>query len=291
MRLAKAERGPSTADIDRLGEIVALAYPDRIAQARGDAVGQFRLTSGRGAVLPPTDGLAAEAFLAVAALDGDARSARIFLAAPLDRAAIEEQFADRFDEAEEITWDAQNESVVATRERRLGALVLERKPIAAPDPQALARAMAEGIRQLGLSTLPWSPDARAIQARIAFLRRLDADRWPDVSDAALATDPLAWLGEKLGGITRRAHLARIDVAAALLDRLDWKQRRDLDRLAPTHIDVPDGAECDHRLQRGVARAGRETAGDVRRANHADGGRWTRADPDPPAVAGRPRRCR
>jgi ATP-dependent RNA helicase HrpB len=240
MRLAKAERASSVDDLNRLGEIVALAYPDRIAQARGDAVGQFRLTSGRGAFVPPTDALAAEPFLAVAALDGDARSARIFLTAPLDRAAIEEQFADRFEEKEEIAWDTRSESVVATQERRLGALVLERKPITAPDPQALARAMADGIRQLGLSALPWTVDARALQARLSFLRRLDPEAWPDVSEAALAAEPLAWLGKHLDGITRRSHLARIDVGAALLDRLDWKQRRDLDRLAPTHIEVPTG---------------------------------------------------
>jgi len=240
MRLAKAEREPSIADLNRLGEIVALAYPDRIAQARGDAVGQFRLASGRGAFLPPTDALAREPFLAVAALDGDPRSARIFLAAPIDRVAIDELFSEQFHEAEDIAWDARSEAVVAMRERGLGALVLERKPIAAPDRQVLARAMAEGIRQFGPSALPWTAEARAIQARIGFLRRLDPDAWPDVSDTALAADPLRWLGAHLDGITRRTHLARIDVAAALLDRLDWKQRRDLDRLAPTHIEVPTG---------------------------------------------------
>ncbi len=240
LRLAKTENAPSAADLNRLGEIVALAYPDRIAQARGDALGQFRLTSGRGAFLPPTDAQAAEPFLAVAALDGDARSARIFLAAPLDRAAIEEQFADVIVEREEVAWDARSESVIATRERRLDALTLDRKPLAAPDPQALARAMADGIRQLGLTALPWTAEARAVRARLGFLRRLDAGRWPDVSDAALVTDPLAWLGAHLDGVTRRTHLARIDVGAALLNRLDWKQRRELDRLAPTHIDVPTG---------------------------------------------------
>jgi ATP-dependent helicase HrpB len=240
MRLARVENAPPADDLNRLGEVVALAYPDRIAQARGDAVGHFRLTSGRGAFLPPTDGFVAESFLAVATLDGDARSARIFLAAPIDRMAIDDLFSERFVEIEEIAWDARSETVVAARERRFGALVLERKPIAAPEQQALARAMADGIRQLGLSALPWTADARAVQARIGFLHRLDPDNWPDVSDATLAADPLAWLGEHLGGVTRRAHLARIDVAAALLERLDWKQRRDLDRLAPTRIDVPTG---------------------------------------------------
>src|SRR4030095_5775581 len=151
-------------------------------QARGDAPGQFRLTSGRGAFLPPTDGLAVEPFLAVAALDGDTRSARVFLAAPIDRTAIDELFSERFVETEEIAWDARSEAVIATRERRFGALVLERKPVAAPEPQALARAMADGIRQLGLAALPWTPDARAVQARIGFLHRLGPAGWPDVSD-------------------------------------------------------------------------------------------------------------
>src|SRR5262249_24341567 len=181
-----------------------------------------------------------EPFVAVAALDGDARSARIFVAAPVDRAAIEEEFAGHVGEQEEIAWDPRNEAVVATRERRLGALVLERRPIGTPDPQALARAMADGIRQLGLAALPWTPEAPAIQARITFLRRLDPGGWPDVSDAALAAEPLEWLGRHLDGLTRRAHLGRIDIIAALLDGLDWKQRRDLDRLAPTHIELPTG---------------------------------------------------
>jgi ATP-dependent helicase HrpB len=240
LQLAKAKAARAADDPSRLGEIVALAYPDRIAQARGDTLGQFRLTSGRGAFLPPTDALAKEPFLAVAALDGDPRLARIFMAAPIDRAAIEELFAEQFQETEDIAWDARTESVIATRERRLGALVLDRKPITAPEPRALARAMTDGIRQLGLSALPWTSEARAIQARIGFLRRLDPESWPDVSDATLAADPLSWLGTHLDGIMRRSHLARIDLAAALLDRLDWKQRRDLDRLAPTRLEVPTG---------------------------------------------------
>jgi ATP-dependent helicase HrpB len=240
LQLAKAKAARAADDPSRLGEIVALAYPDRIAQARGDTLGQFRLTSGRGAFLPPTDALAKEPFLAVAALDGDPRLARIFMAAPIDRATIEELFAEQFQETEDIAWDARTESVIATRERRLGALVLDRKPITAPEPRALARAMTDGIRQLGLSALPWTSEARAIQARIGFLRRLDPESWPDVSDATLAADPLSWLGTHLDGIMRRSHLARIDLAAALLDRLDWKQRRDLDRLAPTRLEVPTG---------------------------------------------------
>jgi ATP-dependent helicase HrpB len=237
-----AEVGDKAADDpQRAGEVVALAYPDRVAQARGET-GQFRLANGRGATLPAIDPLAAEPFLAVAALDGAARSARIFLAAPIDRATIEALFADRLVTVEQVAWDSRSESMIANRERRLGALVLEAKP-APPDPTATAAAMAAGIKELGIAALPWSDQARGIQARAAFLRRLEPERWPDLSDAALAEDPLAWLGARLASVTRRAHLARLDLAAALLDRLDWQQRRDLDRLAPTHAAVPSGRQA------------------------------------------------
>jgi len=238
MRLAKAtDRGAD--DLGRLGAIVALAYPDRVAQSRGSR-GQFLLANGRGAFLPETDPMAGEPYLAVATLDGDARSARIFLAAPIDRDTIEDIFADRLVAVEDVRWDAQSEAVVAAREQRFGALVLDRAPLGATASPAVAQAMAEGLRQLGAAALPWTREARAVQARVAFLRRPDPDAWPDLSDAALLADPLAWLGERLNGVTRRAHLARIDVAAALLDRLDWRQRRELDRLAPTHVTVPTG---------------------------------------------------
>jgi ATP-dependent helicase HrpB len=239
-RLARIER--TEMPLSHAGEVLALAYPDRVAQGRGDSSGQFRLASGRGAFLPPTDPLSAEPFLAVAAVDGEARSARIFLAAPIDQSAIESLFADRIAPADQIAWDSRTESVTATRERRLGALVLDREPLPSPDPHAMMRAIADGIRQLGLAALPWTDAARGIQARVVFLRRLDPEAWPDLSDAALAADLLDWLGDRLHGVTRRSHLARIDIARALLDRLDWRQRRDLDRLAPTHLEVPTGRQ-------------------------------------------------
>jgi ATP-dependent helicase HrpB len=235
-RIDRTDTSPS-----RSGDVVALAYPDRIAQARSEG-GQFRLAGGRGAFLPQTDPLSAEPFLAVAALDGDARAARIFLAAPIDRAAIDALFDDRITAVDEIAWDSRSESVTASREWRLGALVLDREPLPSPDPQAIMRAMADGIRQLGLAVLPWTEAARSIQARAALLRRLDPDAWADLSDTALSDDVAGWLGDQLRGVTRRSHLGRIDLARALLDRLDWRRRRDLDRLAPTHLDVPTGRQ-------------------------------------------------
>jgi ATP-dependent helicase HrpB len=220
--------------------VLALAYPDRIAQSRG-ATGQFRLASGGGAELPSNDPLAKEDFLAVAELDGERKTARIFLAAPLSRAEIDEDFAGRIAASDTIAWDAQSEAVLARRQRRLDALVLDDQPLRdAPSEQVIA-ALLTGIRELGLAALSWSSEAESLRARVTFLRRTLGDEWPDFSDAALLGSLEDWLAPYLSGITRRAQFGRIDLAEALAARLDYAQRRQLDALAPTHIEVPSGS--------------------------------------------------
>jgi ATP-dependent helicase HrpB len=224
------------------GRVLALAYPDRIAQRRPGAPGQFRLSNGSGAELPPADPLAAEEFLAVAELDGERRVARIFLAAPLARAEIEADFADAIESVDRIAWDSREQAVLARRQERLFALVLKDEPLAAPPPERVAAAMIEGIRELGLAALPWRPEAAALRQRVLFLRRLEGeDRWPDLADAALLAELEDWLGPYLGGITRRAQLDRLDLLDILRARLTREQQQALDRLAPTHIEVPSGS--------------------------------------------------
>lgn len=224
------------------GQVLALAYPDRLAQRRG-GTGQFRLSNGRGAMLPPHDPLAAQDFLAVGSLDGDGREARIFLAAPIALAEIEEDFASAIEAVDTLAWNVRTETVDAKRERRLWSLVLEEKPLRNPQPEQVIAAMIEGIRAMGLAALPWTDNARNLQARIAFLRRAGDPRhdWPDLSDAALLASLEDWLAPYLSGMTRRAHLASLDLMDALLSRLEWKQRQALDELAPTHVTVPSGS--------------------------------------------------
>jgi ATP-dependent helicase HrpB len=229
-----------TRDRDAIGAVTALAYPDRIAQRRGGA-GQYRLANGKGAKLDDADPLAREEFLAVAALDGDRREARIFLAAPLTRAEIEEDFADQIVEQESTAWNARLEQVDAKRERRLWSLVLEERSLAAPSKEAVIAAMLDGIRQMSLAALPWSPAASTLRARIGFLRRVDGEAWPDFSDPSLLATLEEWLAPYLDGITRRSHLDRLDLHEALSSRLDWKQRQALEALAPTHLTVPSGS--------------------------------------------------
>jgi ATP-dependent helicase HrpB len=191
--------------------------------------------------LAPSDSLAAEEFLAVADLDGNQRVARIFLAAPLSRQELEEDFAAAMAAEEIIAWDTRSEAVLARRRSRLGALLLEDKPIPAADPAKVSAAMIAGIRGLGLAVLPWSREAEVLRARIGFLRRVEGEAWPDWSDEALLAKLEDWLAPYLSGITRRVQLQGVDLVEALSATLSYAKRQALDRLAPSHVAVPSGS--------------------------------------------------
>jgi ATP-dependent helicase HrpB len=234
--------GDETPPVSATGRVLAQAYPDRIAQRRPGGAGQFRLSNGRGAELPPADPLAGEGFLAAAALDGERRVSRIFLAAPLARGDIEEDFSAAIETRELVAWDSREEAVVARRQQCLFALVLKEEPIPDPPPERVMAALLDGIGELGVSALPWTREAESLRQRVRFLRRLDdAEAWPDLSDEALAAALDQWLGPYLGGITRRTQLGRLDLAGILGARLGFEQRQALERLAPKHVTVPSGS--------------------------------------------------
>jgi ATP-dependent helicase HrpB len=142
-------------------------------------------------VLPEGDPMANEEFVVVADLDGSTQDSRIFLAAPITTAEIEELYADRIVSDETVRWGEREGAVLARKQRRLGALVLEDKPLARPDAEKLKAAMLDGVRQLGLSALPWNDDLAKWRERVAFLRGLD-ESWPDLSDTALLSSRPGW---------------------------------------------------------------------------------------------------
>jgi len=226
-----------------VGGLLALAFPDRIGRQRAGGEGRFTLTNGRGAHFSEPQSLSRQELIVAVDLDDRERDARIRLAAPLTRDEVEELLAARLERADSVEWSAREEAVLARRVLRLDGLVLEEKPLPQVPREAARAAMLEGIRQLGIESLPWSREARDLQARVGFVRRLGDDfaRWPDLSAAALAATLGDWLPPWLDGITRREHLARVALLDALLARLSWEQRRELDALAPEHLLVPSGS--------------------------------------------------
>ena len=220
------------------GALLTLAYPDRVARRRPGGRGSFLLANGRGAALRDSDPLAGANYLAIAETDDAGREARILAAAPLDEATLEAVLGDRIAWVETVAWDAAEQAVTARRQRRLGALVLADAALPNPDPAAVAAALLEGVRRLGLDALPWRDGAVALRRRVGFARTLEGEAWPDWSDAALMETLEQWLGPHLSGMRRRGDLDRLDLAQILA--LDWERQRALDALAPATIPIPSG---------------------------------------------------
>ncbi len=223
------------------GPLLGVAYPDRIAQARGGP-GRFVLMAGTEGWLSADDTLAREPFLAVAEVDGRRRNGRIRLAAPLDPAQLDDVAGHQVDEHARIVWDREHDDLVARVERRLGRLrlgVVERRP---PPGTATTAALIDRVRSTNLAALPWADAARSLQARIAFLRAVLGEPWPDASDGALRRRLDAWLAPVLAatGATGRADLERVDMVRTLRAMVPAELVGDLDRLAPAAVTVPSG---------------------------------------------------
>ena len=215
--------------------LIAAAFPDRIAQRRGEP-GSFRLAGGGGARLADGDPLGRARLLAVATLELKA-SARIRLAAPLDPDALPPSLAAQVTETVETAVDPATGSVMARRRRRLRALVLDDRTERVEPADAgglLAAAAAQDI-----SLLPWTDAARQFQARIACIAALEPG-WPDFSDQALAADAAEWLTPALA---QAGKLPSLDVLSLLRGRLGYQAARQLDQLLPAAISLPHGGSA------------------------------------------------
>ncbi len=228
-------------DLSLTGVLLGYAYPDRIAQRRPGKDRRYQLANGRGAVFSEHETLANEAWLVIAELGAGEREARVFLAAAIDVDQIEQHFSELIETKASISWDNREKAVLARQQQRLGALVLDDKPLDTPDPEQISAALIEGIRQTGVQCLPWNKNNRTWQQRAQFLHRLDSEHWPDVSDQALLLNLESWLLPFLSGMSRLSHLDKLDLQAALNTQLSWPQQQQLNELAPTHIQVPSGS--------------------------------------------------
>lgn len=220
------------------GPLLAEAFPDRIAKARGKP-GEFLLASGRGCWIEPTDRLAREPWLAVGELGGGASRDRILLAAPIEEAALREAFADRLEVEDRLDLDAPG-GAKATRRVKLGALVLEERRIDRPDPAMIAGALMGEVRRKGIAALPFGEAVEGLRSRVGFLRRTDA-AWPDFSDTGLMATLEDWLAPLLVGRRRLSDLGDGELAAAIRALIPWDMARRLDAEAPERFEAPTGS--------------------------------------------------
>jgi ATP-dependent helicase HrpB len=224
-------------------ELIAHAYPERVALERSPGSGRYLTRSGRGAQLPPSDPLLGSPALAIAAADAGSSDARIQLALPLAPASLMALAAASGDEQARVSWDSQQQRLRSERELRLGALVLERRNWPGAPARALRAALLEGLAELGLDALPWDAPSRQLQQRLCLAHRELGAPWPDRRDAALAADPECWLADQLDGIRSRNDLQKLDLQEALWSGLAWEARHSLDQLLPPTLLIPSGRQA------------------------------------------------
>ncbi|MGW2083729.1 ATP-dependent helicase HrpB [Streptomyces sp. NPDC001880] len=233
--------GGSGPDDAAVGLVAALAFPERVARARGEGV--FLMASGTGAELRDGSGLCGAPWLAVAVADrpAHAASARVRLAAVVDEDTARAAAGHLLRSGEEVHWSGGD--VVARRVERLGAVELSVRPLKQPAPGLVREALVEGLRREGLGLLRWTRESEQLRERLAFLHRELGAPWPDVSEGALLGRTGQWLEPELSRARRRSDLARIDAGQALRRLLPWAtgEAVRLDELAPERIEVPSGS--------------------------------------------------
>ena len=219
-------------------EMAALAYPDRIGLRRKGEAPRFQLSGGKGAVMEASDPLASARLIVVTDTDGNPREARIRQALQISESALRALFADRITWQDSCAWSRRERRVVARRQEMLGAIALDDRLWKDAPDEAVALAMLDGVRDLGLAL---SDPARRFCARVAIGRDGGLDL-PDLDEPALMESLGDWLLPFLGGVRSAEDLKRLDLLPALRARLDWGQMQALDFAVPGKFTTPLGRD-------------------------------------------------
>ncbi len=252
-RMVHVAEDNTAVDPQEVGLLVAYAYPERIAMAT-DGIGTYRLAGGQTVRIDQTDSMSAHPWLAIASLHTGPGDGRVFLAAPLvpDKLMGTALVTERSN----LSWNSKQNGVVARREWRIGQLLIDSKPLTNVDSQEVIRVVCEAVKHEGLSLLDWNDRVSQLQRRVAAV-----SAWhPELAIPCLTTEHLlatadSWLPFYLeqGGrlLCTLSDLKRISLSEVLWALIPYEQQQDIDRLAPSHIQVPTGSQIRVDYRRGA----------------------------------------
>ena len=236
---------PANAPAHELGDLLAHAFPDRIARQHPRDPKRYQLANGRMLRLFDDSALHGEPWIVAGELRFEAKDALLLRGAPVDEAMLRGEFAAHFREGDEVRWDADKRALVGERVERFDGIVLASKPAGRVDPQRAQQALVDAVRELGLGALPWSEALSQWRVRARCLRAWMPELGlPDLSDEALLAMLDAWLKPAFAGKARLDALSADALSEALESGVDWNLRQRIDRLAPTRIAVPSGMQRD-----------------------------------------------
>ncbi len=221
------------------GVLLAYAYPERIACARPGNNAQFQMSNGKYAMAGHRDDLAHEPWLAIAHVDARDGMGKIFMASPLNP----KDLAPLVKEQEIITWDTRKGGLIASKDLRIGNIILKSTPLPAPDESFLIKAISDAVKKEGEQLLNFDKEVTKWQNRVLSLRRWrPQDHWPDVSTSTLLVTNYEWLSPYLQNVKKPEDLKKINLKEALHHHMDWEKQQKLEQLAPESIAVPSGSK-------------------------------------------------
>ncbi len=232
------KRQPAVLNTEKLGILLAFAYPDRIAQLRHTNRGTYLLSNGKGAQLHNDDALFNTPFLVVPRLDAKQSNASIYSAISLDR---EDMFAHLETSTEErVTWNEEQQRVEVRKVTRFGKLILKETQLQNADNPEVKEVLLDELEALGVDALHWNKKATQFRQRAHFLHLYDAT-FPDFSKETLTQTMDRWLSPYLDGISTLKACRELDLYAVLAGQLSYAQLQQLDTLAPETITVASGS--------------------------------------------------
>lgn len=238
-KLLQVKEDNHPVDPEAVGSLIASAYPERIAMAL-DNIGNFRLSGGQSLFIDKEDPMSTHSWLAIASLNAVGKKGKVFLSAPVN---IDDLPTSTYTN---ISWDSKAGMVRMQRESRIGMLVIESKPIHDADKEEVIDIICSAVKKDGLSMFDWNEQVKRLQQRVAKIKQWHPEKdVPDLSTEHLMKTATEWLPfylEQEGKLkTTIAELKKLDLAEILWAQIPYELQEEIDRLAPTHIEVPSGS--------------------------------------------------
>ena len=238
-KMLKAKEDNRPVDPEEVGSLIASAYPERIAMAI-DNIGNFKMSGGQHIFIERNDSMSLHPWLAIASLNSTANKGKVFLSAPI---SISNLPTSTFTN---ISWDSKAGAVRMQREKRIGQLVIESKPIHDADKEQIVGIICTAVKKEGLSMLDWNEKVKRLQQRVAKVKQWHPEmNVPDLTTEHLLSTASEWLPfylEQEGKLrTTTAELKKLDLAEMLWAQIPYEQQEEINHLAPTHIEVPSGS--------------------------------------------------
>lgn len=238
-KLLQVKEDNHPVDPEAVGSLIASAYPERIAMAL-DNIGNFKLSGGQSLFIDKEDPMSTHSWLAIASLNAVGKKGKVFLSAPIN---INDLPTSTYTN---ISWDSKAGMVRMQRESRIGMLVIESKPIHDADKEEVIDIICSAVKKDGLSMFDWNEQVKRLQQRVAKIKQWHPEKdVPDLSTEHLMKTATEWLPfylEQEGKLkTTIAELKKLDLAEILWAQIPYELQEEIDRLAPTHIEVPSGS--------------------------------------------------